>query len=195
MTVAVVDVAPAAHPDMDAEAIGRLGAHAARVAAEVIERERRPRRASARGFPARRSSGFRSRTRTMRSERCGRLPMHRQRFRRSTTAGRRPKAAHYRSRAGIEAGDIVVAGAWGHAPRCRCGTAGEGCGSVAGGCARWRDHHRPVGAAAPPGRGDREALRRAPRPGPRAGRSWRSSPARRACPAHTMHRCSAARAN
>ncbi|MGH2381010.1 MAG: BTAD domain-containing putative transcriptional regulator, partial [Candidatus Limnocylindria bacterium] len=38
VTVAVFDVAPAANPDADAEAVGRLGVHGTRVAAEVIER-------------------------------------------------------------------------------------------------------------------------------------------------------------
>ncbi len=38
VTVAVLDVAPDARSDADAEAVGRIGAHGSRIAAEVIER-------------------------------------------------------------------------------------------------------------------------------------------------------------
>ena len=109
VTVAVVDVAPAAHPDMDAEAIGRLGAHGARVAAEVIERhggrverELGDTLLAFFGFPVAHEDEA---LRAVRAVADAQAAVSALNHRPSA-----PEGAHYRSRAAIEAGDIVVAG-------------------------------------------------------------------------------------
>ncbi|HJP65576.1 MAG TPA: BTAD domain-containing putative transcriptional regulator [Actinomycetota bacterium] len=109
VTVAVLDVAPSARPDADAEVVGRLGAHCARIAAEVIERH---------GGRVERELGD-----TLIAF-FGFLLAHEDDALRAVRAVADAQAAVlalndvptgnegvlYRSRAGIEVGDIVVAG-------------------------------------------------------------------------------------
>ena len=109
VTVAVVDVAPGAHPDMDAEAAGRLGSHSARVAVEVIERhggrverELGDTLIAFFGFPmAHEDDTFRA-VRAVADAQAAVLALN--------DRPSPPEGALYRSRSGIEAGDIVVAG-------------------------------------------------------------------------------------
>jgi DNA-binding SARP family transcriptional activator/class 3 adenylate cyclase len=109
VTVAVVDVAPGEHPDMDAEAVGRLGVHGARVAGEVIERyggrvERQlgDTLLAFFGFPVAHEDDA---LRAVRAVADARAAISALNDGSSTLEG-----ALYRSRAGIEAGDILVAG-------------------------------------------------------------------------------------
>jgi DNA-binding SARP family transcriptional activator len=109
VTVAVLDVAPSANPDADAEAVGRLGAHCARVAAEVIERHggRAERELGDTliaffGFPVAHEDDALRAVRAVTDAQAAVLALN-----------DRPspiESVLYRSRAGIEAGDIVVAG-------------------------------------------------------------------------------------
>jgi DNA-binding SARP family transcriptional activator/class 3 adenylate cyclase len=109
VTVAVVDAAPAVHPDVDAEAVGRLGAHAARVAGEVIERfggrverELGDTLLAFFGFPVAHEDDS---LRALRATADARAAV--------SALNDGPMAldgVFYSSRAGIEAGDIVVAG-------------------------------------------------------------------------------------
>jgi DNA-binding SARP family transcriptional activator len=109
VAVAVLDVTPAADQDADAEAVGRLGAHGTRIAAEVIERhggrvERELGDAliALFGFPvAHEDDAFRA-VRAITDAQAAVVALN---------GG--PSALEgvvYQSRAGIEAGDIVVAG-------------------------------------------------------------------------------------
>jgi DNA-binding SARP family transcriptional activator len=109
VTVAVLDVAPSASPDTDAEAVGRLGAHCARVAAEVIEgqggrveRELGDTLIALFGFPVAHEDDALRAVRAVADAQAAVLALN-----------DRPSGIEgvlYRSRAGIEAGDIVVAG-------------------------------------------------------------------------------------
>jgi DNA-binding SARP family transcriptional activator len=109
VTVAVLDVAPSANPDADAEAVGRLGAHCARVAAEVIERhggrverELGDTLIAFFGFPVAHEDDALRAVRGVTDAQAAVLALN-----------DRPseiESVLYRSRAGIEAGDIVVAG-------------------------------------------------------------------------------------
>jgi DNA-binding SARP family transcriptional activator len=108
VTVAVLDVAPSANPDADAEALGRLGAHCARVAAEVIERhggrverELGDTLIAFFGFPVAHEDDALRAVRAAADAQAAILAL-----------GDRPpeiEGVRYRSRAGIEVGDIVVA--------------------------------------------------------------------------------------
>jgi len=108
-TVAALDVAPSANPNADAEAVGRLGADCARVAAEVIERhggrverELGDTLVAFFGFPVAREDDALRAVRAVADAQAAVLGLN-----------NRPSAIQgvlYRSRAGIEAGDIVVAG-------------------------------------------------------------------------------------
>ena len=109
VTVAVVDVAPGEHPDMDAEAVGRLGVHGTHVAGEVIERyggrverELGDTLLAFFGFPVAHEDDT---LRAVRAVAAARAAISALNDGLSTLEG-----ALYRSRAGIEAGDIVVAG-------------------------------------------------------------------------------------
>jgi DNA-binding SARP family transcriptional activator len=109
VTVAVLDVAPSANPDADAEAVGSLGAHCARVAAEVIERhggrverELGDTLIAFFGFPVAHEDDALRAVRAVADAQAAVLDLN-----------DRPSGIEgilYRSRAGIEAGDIVVAG-------------------------------------------------------------------------------------
>jgi DNA-binding SARP family transcriptional activator len=109
VTVAVLDVAPSAIPNADAEAVGRLGAHCARVAAEVIERhggrverELGDTLIAFFGFPVAHEDDALRAVRAVADAQAAVLALN-----------DRPSGIDsglYRSRAGIEAGDIVVAG-------------------------------------------------------------------------------------
>ena len=109
VTVAVLDVAPGANQDADAEAVGRLGAHGTRVAAEVLERHGgRVERAlgdtliALFGFPVAHEDDA---LRAVRAVADAQVAV--------TGLNDGPSALEglvYQSRAGIEAGDIVVAG-------------------------------------------------------------------------------------
>jgi len=109
VTVAVLDVAPRANSDADAEAVGRLGAYGARVATEVIERhggrverELGDTLIALFGFPVAHEDD---------ALRAVRAVADAQAAVRALNDG--PSALEgipFRSRAGIEAGDIVVAG-------------------------------------------------------------------------------------
>ncbi|MFN2589263.1 MAG: BTAD domain-containing putative transcriptional regulator, partial [Actinomycetota bacterium] len=109
VTVAVLDVVPSANPDADPEAVGRLGADCARVAAEVIERhggrverELGDTLIAFFGFPVAHEDDALRAVRAVADTRAAILALN---DRPSEIEGIR-----YRSRAGIEAGDIVVAG-------------------------------------------------------------------------------------
>lgn len=109
VTVAVVDVAPGAHPDMDAEAVGRLGAHGARIATEVmeryggrVERELGDTLLAFFGFPVAHEDDA---LRAVRAAADALAAVSALNDGHSALEG-----ALYRSRAGIETGDIVVAG-------------------------------------------------------------------------------------
>ena len=109
MTVAVLDVAPSADPDADAEAVGRLGAHCARVAAEVIERhggrverELGDTLVAFFGFPVAHEDDALRAVRAIADAQAAVMALN---DRRSGLEG-----VLYRSRAGIEVGDIVVVG-------------------------------------------------------------------------------------
>jgi DNA-binding SARP family transcriptional activator/class 3 adenylate cyclase len=109
VTVAAVDVAPGADPEMDAEAVGRLGAQSARVAAEVIERHggRVERQLGDTllaffGFPVAHEDDALRAVRAVADAQAA-----------VSALNDRPSARDrtlHRSRAGIEAGDIVVGG-------------------------------------------------------------------------------------
>ncbi len=108
VTVAVVDIAAGAYPDMDAEAVGRLGAHGARVAAEVIERhggrverELGDTLIAFFGFPVAHEDDALRAVRAVADARASLMALN-----------DHPslEGAVFRWRAGIEAGDIVVAG-------------------------------------------------------------------------------------
>jgi DNA-binding SARP family transcriptional activator len=109
VTVAVIDIAPGAKPDADAEAIGRLGALCARVAAEVIERhggrverELGDTLIAFFGFPVAHEDDALRAVRAVADAQAAVLALN-----------ERPSlidGVACRSRAGIEAGDIVVAG-------------------------------------------------------------------------------------
>jgi DNA-binding SARP family transcriptional activator/class 3 adenylate cyclase len=107
VTVAAVDVAPGTYSGMDAEAVGRLGAHAAHVAAEVIERHggRVERQLGDSliaffGFPVAHEDDALRAVRAVADAQAAVLALN----------DRTLDGALYRSRAGIEAGEIVVAG-------------------------------------------------------------------------------------
>jgi DNA-binding SARP family transcriptional activator len=110
VTVAVVDVAPGAHLEMDTEAVGRLGAQSGRVATEVIERHggRVERELGGTliaffGFPmAHEDDAFRA-VRAVADAQAAVVALN---DRLSAPDGSAP----YRSSAGIETGDIVVTG-------------------------------------------------------------------------------------
>jgi DNA-binding SARP family transcriptional activator len=109
VTVAVLDVAPRANPDADAEAVGRLGAHGTRVAAEVIERhggrverELGDTLIALFGFPVAHEDDALRAVRAVADAQAAVMALN-----------DGPSALEdipFRSRAGIEAGDIVVAG-------------------------------------------------------------------------------------
>ena len=109
VTVAVLDVAPSANPDVDAEAVGRVGADCARVAAEVIERhggrverELGDTLIAFFGFPVAHEDDALRAVRAVADAQAA-----------IQTLNDRPwgiEAVLHRSRAGIEAGDIVVEG-------------------------------------------------------------------------------------
>jgi class 3 adenylate cyclase len=108
VTVAVLDVAPSANPDADAEAVGRLGAQSARVAAEVIERyggrverELGDSLIAFFGFPVAHEDDALRAVRAVADAQAAVLALN-------DPSG--IEGVLYRSRAGIEAGDIVVAG-------------------------------------------------------------------------------------
>lgn len=109
VTVAVLDIAPCAKPEADAEAIGRLGALCARVAAEVIERhggrverELGDTLVAFFGFPVAHEDDALRAVRAVADAQAAVLTLN---DRTSLIDG-----VVYRSRAGIEVGDIVVAG-------------------------------------------------------------------------------------
>ena len=109
VTVAVLDVAPVVSPDMDAESVGRLGAGSARVAAEVIERhggrverELGDTLIAFFGFPVAHEDDPLRALRAVADAQAAVRGLN-----------DRPAAFeddHFRSRAGVEAGEIVVAG-------------------------------------------------------------------------------------
>ncbi|HEX7172942.1 MAG TPA: BTAD domain-containing putative transcriptional regulator [Candidatus Limnocylindria bacterium] len=109
VTVAVLDVAPGADPNADAEAVGRLGAHGARVAAEVIERhggrverELGDTLIALFGFPVAHEDDALRALRAIADAQAAVVALNGS-----------PSALEgvvYQSRAGIETGDIVVAG-------------------------------------------------------------------------------------
>ena len=109
VTVAVLDVAPSANLDADAEAVGRLGAHCAGVATEVIERHGgRVERELADtliaffGVPTAHEDDALRAVRAVADTQAGVKALN------DGPSG--IGDVLYRSRAGIEAGDIVVAG-------------------------------------------------------------------------------------
>jgi DNA-binding SARP family transcriptional activator len=109
VTVAVLDVAPSANRDVDAEAVGRLGAHCARVAAEVIERhggrverELGDTLIAFFGLPVAHEDDALRAVRAVADAQAAVLALN------NPPSG--IEGVLYRSRAGIEAGDIVVAG-------------------------------------------------------------------------------------
>jgi DNA-binding SARP family transcriptional activator len=109
VTVAVLDVALSANPDADAEALGRLGAHCARVAAEVIERhggrverELGDTLIAFFGFPVAHEDDALRAVRAAADAQAAILALD------DHPPG--IEGVRYRSRAGIEVGDIVVAG-------------------------------------------------------------------------------------
>ena len=109
VTVAVLDVAPSAHPDADAEAVGRLGAHCMRVAAEVlerhggrVERELGDTLVAFFGFPVAHEDDHLRAVRAVVEAQAAVVALN---DRPSEIEG-----VSTRSRAGIEVGDIVVAG-------------------------------------------------------------------------------------
>ena len=109
VTVAVLDVAPVASPDMDAESVGRLGLGSARVAAEVIERhggrverELGDTLVAFFGFPVAHEDDPLRALRAVAEAQAAVRGLN-----------NRPAAfedGRHRSRAGMEAGEIVVAG-------------------------------------------------------------------------------------
>ena len=109
VTVAVLDVAPGADKEADAEAVGRLGANGARVATEVIERHggRVERELGDTviaffGFPVAHEDDALRAVRAVADAQATVVALN------DDPSG--IEGARYRSRAGIEAGDIVVAG-------------------------------------------------------------------------------------
>ena len=109
VTVAVLDVAPGANLDADAEAVGRLGAHGTRVATEVterhggrVERELGDTLIALFGFPVAHEDDALRAVRAVADAQAAVMALN-----------DGPSALEgivYQSRAGIEAGDIVVAG-------------------------------------------------------------------------------------
>jgi DNA-binding SARP family transcriptional activator len=161
VTVAVLDVAPSANPDADAEAVGSFGAHCARVAAEVlerhggrVERELGDTLIAFFGFPvSHEDDALRAVRAVVDAHRGGR---HRGRWAR------------------------------GRAPRCRCRPRGAGGGSVAAGSAGRRGRRRAGSAAAAAGGGNNETPPRSCRrdnrladPGDRRSRAGHPPLARR----------------
>jgi DNA-binding SARP family transcriptional activator len=109
VTVALMDVAPGVDPDMDAEAVGRLGAQSARVAAEVIERHggRVERELGETliaffGFPMAHEDDALRAVRAVADAQAAVVALN--------DRSSAPVGALYRSRTGIETGDIVVTG-------------------------------------------------------------------------------------
>ena len=109
VTVAVLDVAPSANADADAEAVGRLGAHCTRVAAEVIERhggrverELGDTLIAFFGFPVAHEDDALRAVRAVADAQAAVMALN------DHPSG--IEGVLYRSRAGIEVGDIVVAG-------------------------------------------------------------------------------------
>jgi DNA-binding SARP family transcriptional activator len=109
VTVAVLDVAPRADPDADAEAVGSLGVHCAQVGAEVIKRhggrveiEFGDTLIAFFGFPVAHEDDALRAVRAVADAQAAILALN---DRASTIRG-----GLCRSRAGIETGDIVVAG-------------------------------------------------------------------------------------
>jgi DNA-binding SARP family transcriptional activator len=109
VTVAVLDVAPGANPDADVEAVGRLGAHGARVAAEVIERhggrverELGDTLIALFGFPVAHEDDVLRAVRAVADAQAAVMALN--------DGPSALEGVVYQSRAGIEAGDIVVAG-------------------------------------------------------------------------------------
>jgi DNA-binding SARP family transcriptional activator len=107
VTVAVLDVAPGTYRGMDAEAVGRLGAHGAHVAAEVIERhggrvehQLGDSLIAFFGFPMAHEDDALRAVRAVADAQAAVMALN----------DRTLEHALYRSRAGIEAGEIVVAG-------------------------------------------------------------------------------------
>jgi DNA-binding SARP family transcriptional activator len=109
VTVAVLDVGPGANKEADAEAIGRLGANCARVATEVIERhggrverELGDTLIAFFGFPVAHEDDALRAVRAVADAQATVVALN--------DDPSRIEGVRYRSRAGIEAGDIVVAG-------------------------------------------------------------------------------------
>jgi DNA-binding SARP family transcriptional activator len=109
VTVAVLDVAPSASPDADAEAVGRLGGDCARIAAEVIERhggrverELGDTLVAFFGFPVAHEDDALRAVRAVTDARAAVLALN------DSPSG--IEGVLYRPQAGIDAGDIVVAG-------------------------------------------------------------------------------------
>src|ERR671918_541005 len=109
VTVAVLDVAPSASPDADAEDVGRLGAHCAQIAAKVIERhggrverELGDTLIAFFGFLVAHEDDALRAVRALADAQAAVLALN---DRPSEIEG-----VLYRSRAGIESGDIVIAG-------------------------------------------------------------------------------------
>jgi DNA-binding SARP family transcriptional activator len=109
VTVAVLDVAPGADPDADAEAVGRLGAHGAGVAAEVIERhggrvdrELGDTLIALFGFPMAHEDDALRAVRAITDAQAAVVALN--------DGPSALEGVVYRSGAGIETGDIVVAG-------------------------------------------------------------------------------------
>jgi DNA-binding SARP family transcriptional activator len=109
VTVAVLDVAPRANSDADAEAVGRLGARGARVATEVIERhggrvarELGDTLIALFGFPVAHEDDPLRAVRAVADAQAAVMALN--------DGPSALEGIPFRSRAGIEAGDIVVAG-------------------------------------------------------------------------------------
>jgi DNA-binding SARP family transcriptional activator len=109
VTVAVLDLAPRAIPDADAEAVGRLGAHGTRVAADVIERhggrverELGDTLIALFGIPVAHEDDALRAVRAVADAQAAVMALN--------DGPSSLEGIPFRSRAGIEAGDIVVAG-------------------------------------------------------------------------------------
>jgi DNA-binding SARP family transcriptional activator len=109
VTVAVVDVAPVEHPGMDVEAVGRLGVHCARLVGEFIERyggrverELGDTVLAFFGFPVAHEDDALRAVHAVADARAAISALN--------DGLAAPDGPLYRSRAGIEVGDIVVAG-------------------------------------------------------------------------------------
>src|SRR5918996_4481541 len=109
VTVAVLDVAPSANAEADAEAVGRLGAHCARVAAEVIERhggrverELGDTPLALFGFPVAHEDDALRAVRAVADAQAAVMALN--------DGPSALEGVVYQSRAGVEVGDIVVAG-------------------------------------------------------------------------------------